>query len=381
LYLVFYELGLQFLRDGGYLGYVSSNSFLKNKSGKLLAQHLIDNKLIQELIDFKAYQVFEDISTYACICLISKTPHNKYKYREPDPTKLDQQKLITNINPDNFKTSWKDFDNAHSDNISISPEDTLIIKKLEEAGPKLIDIVDIKVGLATLADSVFTVGPVLEQCENYVTFDKEGTPISIEKSILKRCIKVSKLKNESQLNNTISYIIFPYKQVNGKAVLLTETELSEQFPKTYAYLDTQRAILDKRDKGKANRPYSWYEYGRTQGLNSLWGQKLLVAPLTIQPTFVYCGIEQTLYLSGYAILNKPNQPYDLQLLKIILESAIMKLYIDKRSKKMRSGWNVYSKEFIKNFSIPHLTPEDEQALKTLIGNDLTTFLFNKYDLP
>lgn len=369
LYIAFYELGLRHLQENGCLGYISSNSFLKNKSGKLLVDHLLSNRLIRELVDFKEYQVFEDVSTYTCICIAGRTPRISYGYREPRP----QQNQVLTEFPD-CCYSVKGYESTTTTDVAISSEDTETIAKIENAGQKLGDLFDIRVGLATLADSVFMMGSPIGSERECVIFHKDGRNVYIEADILQRCVKVSRLKNEADIPDT--YIIFPYTR-GDKASLIGEDHLQNLFPYAYRYLADQRSVLINRDKGK--RDYPWYGYGRSQGLNTLWGKKLLITPLAKRPTFIYCDDEETLYLSGYAVLNKPDVPYDLRLAKAVLESQVMQLYIQKRSKKMRSGWNVYSKEFLKNFSIPEFTSAEVSALFNCL-NDRQRILLEKYGL-
>ena len=340
LYLAFYELGIERIDEEGFLGYVSSNTFLKNNSGKRLCQHMLDSGLLHELIDFKQTQVFDNLSTYACICLLSRQ-NSRYTYREPKS----HDKKFHRVDVDSMHTCKK----KHSvsvENIAIHNSDVKIIDKLENSGPSLLDLFHIRVGLATLADKVFMPGPSVGEDGSLLIFD-DG--VKIEKSILQRCVKASKIKTEKDLIDSKSYIIFPYKRINNSMSVMSEEELLNEYPNAHEYLSKHRDVLDRRDKGK-KRNYQWYEYGRTQGLNTLWGEKLILSPLSLQPAFVHCRIEHMLYLSGYALF--PKDDHNILLCQKVLESQMMKLYVDKRSKKMRSGWNVYSKEFIKNFSIP-----------------------------
>lgn len=53
--------------------------------------------------------------------------------------------------------------------------------------------------------------------------------------------------------------------------------------------------LDKRDKGKLN-PVSWYAFGRTQGLESTFGEKLLTSTMNKKPNFIYCEDEESTFI-------------------------------------------------------------------------------------
>ncbi|NJP06034.1 MAG: class I SAM-dependent DNA methyltransferase [Chloroflexaceae bacterium] len=73
LYVYFYERGLQLLRDGGILCYISSNKYFRAGYGKKLRQYLGSNTTIHQLIDFGDASVFTAIA-YPSIVLLRKTP-------------------------------------------------------------------------------------------------------------------------------------------------------------------------------------------------------------------------------------------------------------------------------------------------------------------
>ena len=70
LYVYFYELGLRLLREGGRLGFISSNKFFRAGYGKGLRKLLGDNTL-ETVIDFGDLPVF-DVTSYPSILIIRK---------------------------------------------------------------------------------------------------------------------------------------------------------------------------------------------------------------------------------------------------------------------------------------------------------------------
>jgi len=61
LYVYFFGVGLEILRSGGCLAFVSSNTYLNAKFGKGLRQHLLDNTTVITLIDFAETKVFDAV--------------------------------------------------------------------------------------------------------------------------------------------------------------------------------------------------------------------------------------------------------------------------------------------------------------------------------
>lgn len=59
LYVYFYARALQIMRPGGWLSFITSNSFTKRDYGKGLRNHLANNVAIRNLIDFGETQIFD----------------------------------------------------------------------------------------------------------------------------------------------------------------------------------------------------------------------------------------------------------------------------------------------------------------------------------
>ena len=74
LYCYFYERGLRLLKPGGRLGYISSNTFFKTRSGKPLRTYLLREATITSVVDFGDLQVFEGVTTYPAIVILRRSP-------------------------------------------------------------------------------------------------------------------------------------------------------------------------------------------------------------------------------------------------------------------------------------------------------------------
>jgi tRNA1(Val) A37 N6-methylase TrmN6 len=340
LYIAFIELAFFLLKSDGRLGFITPNSYLKNKSTINLLNWLIDNRKIVELIDFEGYQIFgKKATTYTSILIASNEEQKSMTMRKLTGMDENLDKVLS--------TDVKSYEVVKSKSILIPSNKINRLNKFENVGTKLKNLVKIKVGLATLADSIF-----------YTDTDLE---------LVKPCVKVSKIKNQSDIVKHTKSVIYPYQIVNGKAVPYSEQELS-QFPKTYEYLLSRKEELMKRDRGKIAL---WYTYGRTQGLTSLFGRKMLMPPMIQDAKFVISEDPDLLYLSGYAIFGDR-----LEMLKIVLESDIFNEYIALTAKDFRGGWKACTKHGIENFSIPDIDDNEMDELK----NDTNAFLNRKYGL-
>jgi|WetSurSiteA1Bulk_404760.scaffolds.fasta_scaffold00013_26 type I restriction-modification system DNA methylase subunit len=72
LYTYFFELGLNLLKKGGRLGYISSSTFFRTNSGTPLREFLKVQSNLLSVIDFNDYPVFEGVTTYPAILILEK---------------------------------------------------------------------------------------------------------------------------------------------------------------------------------------------------------------------------------------------------------------------------------------------------------------------
>jgi len=100
LYTYFFELGINILKKGGYLGYISSSTFFKTGSGESLRKHLSVQAHLESIVDFGDLQVFEGVTTYPAILVMSKpsrsrqkAPETKLNFWNVEAAKLDDLKV------------------------------------------------------------------------------------------------------------------------------------------------------------------------------------------------------------------------------------------------------------------------------------------------
>ena len=356
LYTAFIRIGLALLKPGGVLGFITANSYLKNKSTTSLIDFLFENRFVTEICDFGQHHMFPGVAAYSGILICRKQKNSEVRIR-----------LTKDCFEDHLKNGTLNLDEDLTLEIKPYPlnRSTFLVRKSDEAfieacegqQYKLKNDVRISVGLATLTDNIFFL----------------RDPMGIEPEILRPCIKVSRLRNEGDVENNKCKIIFPYDIISNKAIPWTEERL-QSCPNAYTYLKTHQDRLRARDKGKGVK-YQWFHYGRSQGLTTLLGRKLLTPPMVQRPRFIMCEQEDLLFLSGYAIFQKVPE-LNLNILKTILESDVFCKYLHLKSKSYQGGYKACTKTLIQNFSVPHFTPEEKAELQ--VSNDRNTLIERKY---
>jgi len=376
LYFAFFELGINLIKKDGVLGYITPNNYFTSLSGIDLRKFFSKNRYIDKIIDFNHLKLFE-AQTYTCITFLSKIKKDNFLYERIDK-KRDLEKLANlNFSKINYESlndkKWR----------LLKKEDQGNINKIEKAGDLLGDLYDIRVGIATCKDIIYFIdGSTLEK--GYYSKKYNGKIYKIEEDITEPIVKISDFKNQEELNKNKRRIIFPYRVGDNQANLILESELESKFPKAYKYLLDAREELDTRDKGKVSY-LTWYAYARSQGL-SFYGEKLTTPTFSSEPRFLYEENKLSLFCNGYAIFEKKKsdlftKSVSLRILSKILNSDVMKYYIEKTSVSIEGGYPCYQKNFIELFSLPNFNNKDIELLERESDSDkINKFLVEKYNL-
>jgi adenine-specific DNA-methyltransferase len=346
LYIAFFELGHIFLNDNGVLGYITPNTFLSSAAGKELRNFLQGKAKI--LVDFEHHQVFEDATTYSLITILEK-------FFSGD--KVDLYKGNDKSIRNEGDLSIQRFGSEHW---ILEKEDILNkIDAIKKIGKPLHEIAKIHTGLATLKDDIFIVkkplinGNTVSFTRNYVK-EKDGKEVEvskiveIEKGILKKIIKASTWKGSN--DNQDLFVIFPYKKVGDGYEIIPEDELGRKYPLTLKYFQSVKHELKQRDKGdkkKLDKYPAWYAFGRSQGIDTAFGKKIITAAINLKPRFLVCEDDDTTYYAGYSV----HYDGDLHKLADKLNSDNMEYFIKYTSRDYQGAYKSYSKSSIEDFGV------------------------------
>ena len=304
-----------------------------------MRNHFAYHQNIQKITNYAEIQLFENASTYSCIMIFDKKRRDEFVYEFATEKEV-------------FLTRNIAFSEIYQQKIW-----QLSLQKIENnKGKKLKDICKIHVGVTTLYDK----GYIFKILENYKQENQEQETenldnfiwvdtklkgiIKLEKDILKPIIKASKLKNADQKIDEV--VLFPYQKINEKYKIIPENELKIKYSLAYNYLISIKEELDKRDNGKKNS-VAWYAFGRSQGLDTSFGKKILFSPINNKPNFILFENEECTFYSGYCI--KYDRDYDFLLSQ--LNSKRLADFVAVSSRDFRGGWKAYNKQSLNEFEI------------------------------
>ena len=361
--LMFILKGHDLLAPSGQLGYITQNNLLSSLAGRPLREHIQRTKSLNSIVNFGQAQVFKNAQTYTCLLFLSKTPQDslRYVYCKNPAEQLSslRDSEFNNIKIDSLDSrQWHLAPQKHLDNL----------KKINECGTSLKELANIRVGFATLKDSVFLID------EEVVAEHR------IEQEILRPAAKVSELSTHGNVASEYKWVIQPYRKHENDWHLLDEQEFADTYPNAYSYLLQHKSSLEERDPKQTD---IFYEWGRKQSMDAN-GPKLLNKTYSKHPSFLL-DESDSLFCNGYSITPDSrkglfHESIDIKVLQKILNSSIMDYYIRLTSFQISGGYYCYQKNFIENFCIPRVTEKIAETILRLQGTALNEYLCEFFNL-
>jgi len=367
LYIPFFQIGIENLKENGVLGYITMNSFFKSLNGRSLREYFQQQRFDFKIIDFGSEQIFRSKNTYTCICIIQRTRSEFISF-----ARINSNALFSKASIKMTSVNYSDLDHYKGWNL----QDSSIIAKIEMTGVPLGQLYKTRHGIATLKNSIYIFKPLQEDSKYYyVLVDKTSYPI--EKEICRSIVNSNKLNGNSQFEEIIEKVIFPYNNDNNPKSI-PEEQFVRLYPMAYEYLKKFRHILDSRDKG--NGKYEkWYCFGRTQSLEKMKYKLFFPKISNKSPSCVINSDDNILFYNGQAIIGQSLD--ELRFIKKIMESRLFWYYIKTSSKPYSSNYYSLNGNYIKNFGVYNFSEEEKNYIaKEDNMNKLNTFIECKYGI-
>ena len=353
-YVCFVEAGLRFIHKQGLVNYIMPVKWSNASFGKGLRRLVTSKKCANRIINFGEYQVF-NASTYTALQWF-KPNSDALAYNELDrdlTTNVELKKYLDSLSENNFSHIGQ---SKLTEDTWVLTNDTinLVLNKLDKQ-PRRVGNVFGKIfqGLATSKDDVY----FLQDCNESNSF------VTGYSNQLKRIVKIEKglvrplLKGEDvhryDVITTNRVVIFPYKTVEGKAVLYGENELKGLFPNGYSYLKECETVLRNREKRHFNIDGAWFQFGRKQGISSAEEIKLVAPDISMGGNFaldIKGQFYQTTTIYGY--IKYDNVKCSYKSLLALLNSHLCWWFMQNTGNVMANGYFRYKPAYINPFPLP-----------------------------
>lgn len=330
IYLLFYEKGLELLKQNGFLTFITSNKWLRAGYGKKSREFFLKYNPTK-LIDLGS-GIFESATVDSNILTIQKSL-NKNKLKAVVLSKSEKTTDFTNLDFVTLK-------NLSSDVWAIADENEQNIKlKIEKIGTPLKEWdININYGIKTGFNEAF----IIDEATKNELIKKDPKSEEIIKPILRgRDIR------KYEINFAKLYLINSH---NNPPVDI------EKYPAIKEHLDSYYPQLEKRgDKGKTP-----YNLRNCAYLEEFQKEKIFWAEMTKEACFNFDDenffINQTCYFS--TDLTK----YHLA----ILNSKLVYFYFSNISNNLGEGAFRWIKQFVEQIPIPKIEQNRQKPFKILV---------------
>ena len=256
IYCIFYEKGVQLLKEDGVLCFITSNKGMRAGYGEKTRQFLSENTNPIKLIDFAGTKVFESATVDVNI-LIAKNQENT-------------QNTLTCIIKDNCTNNLSDYikqnETEQSFNTSfnwtiLSAIEKSIRDKIEAIGTPLSEWnIEINRGILTGYNEAF----IIDEDTKSKLIKEDPKSAELIRPILRG--KDIKRYSYHFANLYLIYIPWHFPLQNDPSIkgasLKAEKEFKRLYPAVYSYLLSHKAKLSERNKSETGIRYEWYALQR-----------------------------------------------------------------------------------------------------------------------
>lgn len=349
LYIPFFQIAIESLRDGGRLGYIVMNTFLTSLNGTALREYLHARQYEIQVVDFRDQQIFKGKNTYTCLIFLKRKYAGRVAYCTIEQSELERPFVYSYVDYALLvdKGGWRLNDMHH-------------VADYERNGIAIKDYCDSRHGIATLSNKTYIFTPIGED-EAYYFLSKNGRVYSVERTICRDIVNSNKFNSGVTLDEIKEKVIFPYRLgAEGRMEVIPLGEFRLHYPNAFSYLQSQRDELKKRDRGKQEKYPVWYAFGRTQSMilprNKLFFPKIANHSLKC----VLSDDPDLLLYNGMAFVSDNRE--QLQVLQKVLQSRVFWSYVKTNAKPYASGYVSLNGDNIKHFHVPNLTDAEKREL-------------------
>ncbi len=360
LYVYFYELGYELLKDGGMLGYITSNKWMRAGYGRKLRTFIKDKTALARLIDLGEAPLFQGATTYTNIIIFKKQ------------TPPDNNRIIVSEAPFGGGPSYLDQALLGSEVYQLEAPIFYQIKHKMEAKGKPLGDWDVKInrGITTGFNDAFII--------DSLTKDRliRANPKSTE--VIKPFLRGRDINRWYVQDPGLWLIFIPSGWTNAnRGNKEASTYFEATYPRLYQHIKSIGDTIKGRGKGLYNRDDQgdyWWELRPCKYCNDFEDEKIVWSKTASDSQFSYDskGFYQN-NTSHYLISD------DAQYLAAILNSKLTYWYLDARGSLLRGGYLEFVDWLVKLMPIPQIDKADQEPFVAL-SDQLHTFSAERYKL-
>lgn len=349
LYIPFIERSLSLLADGGSLGFICADRWMKNRYGGPLRKLVAGRFHLKAYIDMMDTPAFHsEVSAYPAITIISR--------EKPAATRIAHRPLINRESLAELSTALRAKTLPENDGsvrelarvtngaepwLLESSDQMALIRRLEQQFPTIQEAACmVGIGVATGADQAF-IGD----------FDA----LDVESDRKMRLVTTRDIQSGEVLWRGQA-VINPFADDGGLVDL-------RDYPRLRQYLEVRKDMITGRHCAQKT-PSNWYRTIDRITPSLAKKPKLLIPDIKGEAHIVFeCGELYPHHNLYYVI----SEDWDLRALQAVLLSAIAKLFVATYSTKMRGGYLRFQAQYLRRIRIPYWHNVPELLRQELIG--------------
>ncbi len=331
-YFLFIERALSLLKDGGHLGYIVPNKFMKVAAAEGIRSLIADNHALKSITSFGAHQVFASKAkaTYTCLLVLKKGHCSEFSYTEVNNLK----NWIARKEEASQTNTWNESYISKNTWVLFTEDKRHLFEQLTKNSKPLVDILGedyIFNGIQTSKNSVYVFKPIRED-EDYFYFKASNQQeYKIEKGLTKAYYETDRGGDRFETYKDFepnAHVIFPYKKNKRRngVTLVPLKEIRRKYPHLFIYLSDFKEILEHRSiSPKPKTPDEWYRYGRSQNLTACEIKQKLIVGVMSQGDKYAIDNNGTIVSSGgtagYCVISIPSDlQYSIYYIQAVLGS-------------------------------------------------------------
>lgn len=347
IYIPFIERSLSVLSDGGSLGFICADRWMKNRYGGALRRLVAERfhlKVYVDMVDTPAFH--SDVIAYPAITIISReAPGATRIAHRPGIDRatlttlagmLRAQTLPEGTSPVRELTRVT---NGTEPWLLESSDQMALIRRLEGCFPLLEEVgCKVGIGVATGADKAF-IG-------DFDALDVEPTrklPLVTTRDIMSGEVK---WRGQGVIN--------PFAESGGLVDL-------DEYPRLRRYLEVRREVIGGRHCAQ-KAPANWYRTIDRITPALAARPKLLIPDIKGEAHIVFEGGELYPHHNLYYVTS---DDWDLRALQAVLLSAVTRLFVATYSTKMRGGFLRFQAQYLRRIRIPRWADVPEPLRREL----------------
>jgi len=331
LFVYFYELATNLLKEGGIFGYISSGKFIEANYGKPLLSYLAENTAFSTVVNFHDLEVFDGVTAYPLIFIAAKDKQSaNFIYADIDS--LDFTSLDSVVAQDGGVQLMKDF---VANNYKFHSSATSgILAQLQADSVRFTDVFPAP-----------TVGIKTGFNEGYQS--DVGSPYIFGRDIKRYQPVVSKNK-----------LIFPYVWTDTGYVLQAEDDvIGIEYLRDFKEKLSSRAIIKE---GILNGSKKWYEYQQINKQLNFDNEYIIYPNVSLGTNFTLSK-SNVIDMTGFII------PSNSKYLLALLNSQLFKFFMKNVAISRRGGYNEFKSQYITQFPVKNVDGIYEESFENKVS--------------